>query len=156
MLYSEIKHFRGNFSACRALRLALDFLVDQAPGLPDGKHDLPDGMFIQIRHYEPAPAAGRRYETHVRMADIQAVLEGEEILYSQPLPEGALPTEDHLADRDLRFYDQLSDRNGYPLILRPGVFSLLLPADAHKPECFSGVGKCRKAIIKIPVELLEP
>jgi YhcH/YjgK/YiaL family protein len=81
-------------------------------------------------------------------------LEGREILYTQPLSKGAETTEDHLADRDVRFHDRLSDADGMPLTLRPGLFALLLPGDAHKPECFDGVKNCRKAIVKIPVGLL--
>ena len=154
MIYSDIGHFRGEFSSCRALRQALDFLAEKAFDLPDGKHELTDGMLIQIRRYDTGPAAGRRYETHIKMADIQSVLEGREILYTQPLPNGAETTEDHLADRDLRFHDRLSDADGMPLALRPGLFALLIPDDAHKPECFDGVKNCRKAIVKIPVGLL--
>lgn len=154
MLYAGLELFKGNFSNCAALCAAARFVLDTAPGLPDGRHDIADGMFADVKRYSPAPAGERRYETHVKYVDLQAVLAGSEIVYCHPLGEGMAVTEDRLAGNDVRFHADPAPGAEVALRLRPGLFLLLFPADAHKPECFDGVAACRKVIVKIPVGLL--
>lgn len=153
MLYGDISSvelFKGH----RALYEALTFWRDKAPGLADGRYDLQDGMFAQIKGYEPKPRDERRYETHVKFADIQCVLEGEEMLYVRAVP-GLKVFSDALSERDVAHYEQPDDgAEELPCLLRPGFFVLVCPEDAHKPECLVGAEKARKLILKIPMALL--
>ncbi|MCC8190884.1 MAG: YhcH/YjgK/YiaL family protein [Planctomycetes bacterium] len=155
MIYGDIAHFRGKFCTSEAVKKALDFLMDKAPSLEDGTHDVADGIFIQLKCYSPEPAANRRYESHVKYIDLQVVYEGEEIIYNRPLDPALAVTEDLLADRDLRFHAEPAPGPEVALTLRPGLFALLMPQDMHKTECFCGTAKGRKAIAKIPVELVK-
>lgn len=155
MIYGGIEHFRGIFCNCEAVKKALDFLVEKAPGLEDGTHDVADGIFIQMKHYSPAPAEERRYESHIKYIDVQVVFEGSEIIYYQPLLDIMTVTEDRLEANDVRFHGEPPAGPEIPLKLRPGLFAMLMPEDAHKTECFSGSPTARKAIAKIPVELVK-
>ena len=155
MIYGAIKDFRGTFSNCEALARALAFLADKAPGLEDGRHQLGDGIYVDMKHYSPAPAAERRYESHIKYVDVQVVFEGAEIIYYQPLLTGMTVTEDKLEKNDVRFHAEPPAGPEIPLKLRPGLFVLLMPEDAHKTECFAGAANARKAIAKIPVELVK-
>lgn len=154
MLYgslNDIEWLKGN----KALYAALRFLRDRAAAEPDGRHDLEDGVFVTSRHFEPQPRDMRRYEAHIRYADIQCVLEGDETIYVRP-PEGLAVEEDKLAGSDVVLYARPAD--GAPeqdFVMRPGHFLVLCPEDAHKPECLTSAAKGRKAVAKIPVTLLK-
>lgn len=156
MIYGELEQFKGNFTNCEALRKAVRFVLEAAPGLPDGKHDIADGMFAELKHYSPAPAEEKRYETHIKYIDLQAAFSGSEIVYCRPLEEGMAVVEDRMAENDVRFHAEPAPGPEVGIKLRPGVFLLLFPHDAHKTECYDGVESCRKAIVKIPVELVMP
>jgi YhcH/YjgK/YiaL family protein len=148
---SNIELYKGN----KALYEAVAFLRDKAATAADGRHDLSGGMFVTVKAYEPKPRDGRRYETHVKYADVQYVFEGDETIYVRR-PEGLAEQENFLAERDIVYYDQPSD--GLPeqgFVMRKGVFLLLCPEDAHKPECLTTVPNGRKAIVKIPMTLLK-
>jgi YhcH/YjgK/YiaL family protein len=156
MMYFDIQHFRSGASICRPLETALEFIAQKAHGLADGRHELGDGMFAILKKYEPAAREGRRYESHVRMIDVQAVVEGAETIYCcRSLPNGTRIAEDRLAQDDVRFYEGLSMPGEFPLVMLPGLAAVLAPSDYHMTECFSGSETSRKALIKIPVELME-
>lgn len=155
MIYADIEHFRRTFCNCEPVRRVMEFLVAKAPGLEDGRHELGDGMYVLLKHYSPAPAAERRYETHDKFIDVQVVLEGEEIMYWHPLTKDMATTEDRMEQSDVRFYANPTDGLDVPMLLRPGLFAFVLPPDAHKPECLVKTKNCRKAIAKIPVELVK-
>lgn len=132
---------------------AIRFLVEVAPALPDGRRELGDGMFAELKKYRPVPAAERRFETHIRYADVQCVLAGAEIVQVTPLADLGV-VEDRLAAADVRFHQEPAADAVWEYRLAPGSFLLLLPEDAHKPECFCGILEGRKAIVKILVSLL--
>ena len=150
----------GNFSTIDfdtisgALEYSLRFLRDRAAGLADGRHELPEGMYAEIKSYSPAPANERFFESHVRYVDVQCVLEGEEKILARAVT-GMSIKEDKLEKADIAFYHEPDgDDTQFSLIMRPGIFLLLLPEDAHKTECRTSVSSARKVIFKIPVRLL--
>ncbi len=135
---------------------ALRFVRDAAAGLADGRHELGDGMYAEIRQYRPAPAGEKRYESHARYIDVQCVLEGEEGIYVRPVA-GLEVGEDLLRDRDVVFYrDPAPGGEEQLFVMTPGKFLLLPPEDAHKPECLTRFAEGRKVVCKIPVALLDP
>ena len=135
---------------------ALHFLHKVAAALPDGRHELGDGIHVIIKHYQPQEAAVRRYESHIAYADIQYVFEGGEIIYVTP-STGLPVSEDRLAADDARFHiDPLAGSPVREFHLLPGSYLYLPPEDAHKAECLCGFAEGRKAIVKIPMTLLLP
>ncbi len=152
MLYGNTSN--AEWFANKALREAVAFLRDKAPAAADGRYELSDGAYVMIKAFSPQPREQRRYETHVKFADIQCVLEGDETICVRP-PEGLRVEEEHLAERDIAYYHQPGD--GAPeqdFVMRPGFFLLLCPEDAHKPECLTTVAQGRKAVVKIPMTSL--
>lgn len=130
-----------------------EYLRDNAAALPEGRHDLWDGMFVVVKKYEPGDAGGKRFETHIRYADLQYVDQGGEEIHVTPLADLAV-TEDRLEEDDVRFHESPEQEAIRKFRLGPGDFLLLMPEDAHKPECWCGVDSGRKCIVKIPVRLL--
>lgn len=157
MIFGELDALE-QFRERKALYEALKFLKNDASALPDGRHDIVDGMFADIKRYNPAPKSGRLFESHVRYADVQCVLEGEEVIFVRPRLE-LRTREDLLEERDLVYYHEPADGQEsaeveIPFLMRPGYFLLLPPADVHKTECLTTAASGRKVILKLPVELL--
>ena len=93
------------------------------------------------------------YDTFILMADIQAVLSGDEYLDMFPLHGGE---KESMRDdaRDLVFYaDKPEGVSRVRLI--PGMFALVLPDEAHMPCQKASSGKVKKLVVKIPVKDLS-
>lgn len=149
--FSSIDLLKGH----KTLHDVLVYWRDNASSLADGKHDLFDGIFAQAKTYSPGPKAEKRYETHVKYADIQCVLEGEEFIYVTPREQLTLK-EEFLADRDVAFYHPPAPAAGeMAFLMRPGNFLLLYPEDGHQPDCKTTSDNNRKVIFKIPMTLLK-
>lgn len=151
MIYGFLKD--TNLYTTPALKEALRF-IEKTPSLADGRHELADGAFANIKHCEPAPEPERDYESHYEYIDVQAVIEGEEQILVRP--KGDMQTKiAYNAERDVIFYHTPKDdqKITIPFTMRPGSFLLLFPEDIHKAECRITVPKIRKLIVKIPKKL---
>lgn len=149
MIYADLSDFLAMAAPGKALAVAVEFLRDRAADLPDGRHELGDGMYAEIRAYSPAPAGERRWERHAKFVDVHCVLEGAEEMLVRP-SEGMTVSEDLLAAKDLAFLEEPADGGALVLRLFPGRFLMTQPWDAHKSECRCGVDRGRKAVVKIP------
>lgn len=101
-----------------------------------------------------------RYESHRVMADIQMVLDGEEECRVLPLtterPGTLTPEGPYDADRDILFYREKPEAAAR-IRLRPGLFALFMPHDAHMPGlALSSPGRIKKLVIKVPAASLRP
>ncbi len=133
-------------------------LVGRGEELPDGRYSLAGGpenggVAAFVSTYEPKTEETAVYESHDIMADIQAVLAGDEYLDMFPLKGGEKESmrDD---DRDLVLY---ADKPEYAARVRlvPGMFALLLPGEAHMPCIKACSGTVRKIVVKIPVKALQ-
>lgn len=133
-------------------------LVKRGEELPDGRYSLvggPEngGVAVFVSTYEPKTEETAVYESHDIMADIQAVLAGDEYLDMFPLKGGE---KESMRDdgRDLVLY---ADKPEYAARVRlvPGMFALLLPGEAHMPCIRASSGTVRKIVVKIPVKALQ-
>lgn len=130
-------------------------LVSQGESLKEGNYPLaggPDngGVMAIVSAYETKPETETRYEGHDRMADIQAVLAGDEYLDMFPLMGGE---KESMRDdqRDLVFYED-KPAGATRVHLVPGVFALVLPGEAHMP-CIRGTSeRVKKLVVKIPAK----
>ena len=152
MLYGELEDFKSGLCTSSALKAAVAFLLEKANAGEDGRVDLTDGIFADVKHYNPLPAAQRSYESHVEYVDVQCVLEGEEVVYVRTV-DGLKPKEEY-PERDLTFYHEPPEGLEYPVYLRPGLFLVLFPKDAHKTECLLKTPNCRKVVMKVPAGLM--
>lgn len=153
MLYGNVKTY-DVIGDSAALTRVLIFLRDQAADLEDGTHDLQGGITVVAKEYEPGDRTTKRFETHVKYADVQYVVSGGESILVAPL-DGLATVEDRLEADDVRFHAEPDPAAITEYEMGEGDFLLLLPEDAHKPECSRGIARCRKCIAKIPVELLR-
>lgn len=153
MLFGNPRQMAGSGLDRDVLDAAVRFAVEAAARLEDGEHRLGDGMYATVKAYRPGPEADKRFESHVKYADLQCVLDGGEVILAAPAA-GLAIVEDDLAAKDIRFHAEPAAELVSRFRLFPRDVLLLLPEDAHKPECFCGVATGRKAIVKIPVSLL--
>ncbi len=120
-----------------------------AEGIADGRHELDGGAcYAMVQRYETAPPIGKRPETHRRYADIQAVIEGEEIIEWLPAA-GLVIDAPYVEENDIVFYRDVPGATR--LTMRPGFFAVFYPGDAHKPGCIKGAAPAsvRKVVVKV-------
>lgn len=122
--------------------------------LPDGRHELAgDRLFALVQTYTTKPRAQGRMETHRKYVDIQAILTGAELCEVAPLSEMTpatppdTPPVPYDPAKDIAFHHGSGD----PLTLRPGLFAIFFPADAHMPSLAlpTGPAQVRKIVLKV-------
>ncbi len=86
-------------------------------------------------------------EVHRRYVDVQLCLIGDEQIGWRPLAQCAAPQGPFDCERDIQFFN---DRPETWLALRPGLFAIFFPDDAHAP--LAGEGEVRKAVFKLAVD----
>jgi len=117
--------------------------------LGQGRHEY-DGeiIYISADNYTTQPASERKYEFHRRYADLQVVLEGEELIYLSDSSILNLQIEAAANSNDCWFVENIPDQSS--LLLSAGTFLLILPETLHKPCCQTGKpGKVKKLVFKI-------
>lgn len=118
--------------------------------LPNGRHDIQgDDVFVNLMDTELKPAS--TWEVHRRYIDLQLILAGEETIAWAPKDEIAgFPPYD--SERDIQI--STDPQRGNPVTLKPGMFGIYFPEDAHMPGL--GTGRGRKAVFKIKVMPAAP
>ena len=133
-------------------------LLAQGDSLPDGGYPLAGGpenggVMAFVSSYEAKEESEARYEGHDRMADIQTILSGDEYMDVFFLRGGEKESL-HDEQRDLIFYDEAPE--AFTRVhLKPGVFALVLPGEAHRPCVKCASEKVRKLVVKVPVKALN-
>jgi biofilm protein TabA len=152
MIYDRMDGI-GSYKGISAnLDAAISFLQERdLRGLDLGKHAVDgDKVFLLVQSYETKEAADGRFEAHRAYIDIQLLIEGEEFCYYEGL-EGLEALEPYAADRDAGFY-KAPGSGGVGLPLRPGLFAVFFPQDAHMPCCAAGAKRAvRKIVVKVAV-----
>jgi biofilm protein TabA len=117
------------------------------PELEDGRHELAEGVFAVLSSYMTEVPESSRYEAHRRHADLQLLLSGRETIFWAPEQE-LEPDGEYDPEGDVLYFRESAAAG--VLRLRPGLFALLYPADAHKPGRIWGAPqKVRKAVLKV-------
>ena len=135
-----------------ALAFALRWLQSgQAAGLAPGTYQLrgPD-LYAIAAEYEPRPPEACRLETHRRYIDVQYVAKGRELMGYAPAAT-LTPDGPYDAGRDVQFHQGHADF----LLLREGMFAVMLPGDAHMPgvAVAGEPGAIKKIVVKVAVKL---
>jgi YhcH/YjgK/YiaL family protein len=127
---------------------AFAFLRELPADAPDGEIEI-DGqrLYAGINTYATEPHEQRRFESHERYVDVQAVLVGVERMDVAPR-DGLKILEPYDADRDVTFH--VAPPQFATLPMTPGVFAILWPSDAHRPNChLTGPADVKKCVVKI-------
>ena len=123
---------------------------------PCGKRELiPGKLWINVSTATSREAEGQLWEVHREFADVQMVLEGEELCmvdHGEPHPEAG----EYVAESD---YQLLKRGTGRESIFRlvPGMFLLIMPGEPHLPTILSDgfPAPHKKIVAKIHRSLLD-
>ncbi len=150
MIFDKIE----NLGCYRGLTPNVDRFIEYAlehdlSALAPGRYTVCDGVFFDIKCYEPRTPEIAKCETHQEYIDLQYLIEGcERMDVSSPV---------QLQVREV--YDPKTDKQLYvpspemsTLHMKAGDFALLFPQDAHHPSIIDGkLTHNKKAVVKIHV-----
>jgi len=143
----------GKKYSCLSPRFARAFDTLQnldVANLKDGTYELEGrDLYYMIQTYATKPIEERRFESHTRYADIQAVYSGCEMMgYTQA--RGLEVTTPYEEAKDIVFF---ATPNEYtPLRLNAREFVVLFPDEAHMPQCqCDSPSQVRKVVFKVLV-----
>ena len=144
MIFDNVQNVK-NYKGLGRVYEALEFLANtDFSALPLGKAEVDgDNIYYIVQEYETAPV--REVEGHAKYIDIQAILEGEEIIGVAPITVEKTLKEER-PDKDRCLYDCKTQ----PIILKAGEYLVLYPNDLHRPGvCVDAPAHCRKVVIKV-------
>ena len=144
MIYDKIE----NIDIYNIDKIAVDFIKNLTPDIECKKHILSDNIYANVEEYTTKDVG--YFEAHKDYLDIQILLSGEEIIEYTPL-EGLSVKESYDKSRDIAFF---YDGKNYvtPIKLEEGLFTVLYPQDAHKPQLkYITNQKVKKVVVKIKV-----
>lgn len=109
----------------------------------DGKQ-----VFAMIQKYNSKPVAQGFWESHRKYIDIQYVVDGVEQMGYANLEN--LTSGGYDAEKDLIVHEG----SGSFVVLHPGMFALLFPADGHMPQIAVDAPRpIRKVVVKVAVDV---
>lgn len=153
MLCESLKNWhRYNFGP--VWREVMTWLEKEGSNAALGPHEVA-GCSIGVSDVESKRLDSCLFETHRRMTDVQVVFAGAEWLYTADATNLALI--DPFDEGKDMGYHVVPSTEMTRVTLRPGVFTLLFPWDAHMPlvAIDHTPAPVRKAVAKIPTEWLE-
>lgn len=122
--------------------------------LPNGRHYLKNGIYVNIEEYETYPRFSRKFEAHKRFVDIQYIISGCENIITQDY-HSLYAGEPWDYSSDIVF---MNDNGfGQKHILHQGEFLCLFPTEAHMPCIMQQLKseRVRKAVFKVPYSLFK-
>ncbi len=120
--------------------------------VPEGETrrvELAGGAFALEQAYRTKPAAEGRFEAHRAHVDLQAILEGNEVM-DVTRADLLTVSEDFKEGGDVCFFDNPAEASRW--IVRPGEVAVFFPIDAHKPSLqLTESELVYKTVVKVPV-----
>jgi biofilm protein TabA len=160
MILDSLEQVRHYAALGPTFARAFDYLATaDLETLGDGRHPIDgEAVYALVSSYRTEAPAAKKLEAHRRYADIQVLLQGEETILWRPL-EGLQAEAEYQADKDIIFFREpvalepaQAVPGSAPLHLRPGLFALFLPSDAHAPGCrLRDSQAVRKLVVKVRV-----
>ena len=146
MIIDRIEEQERYYPVHPDMELAFAFLAE-APDLEPGRYELENGLFATVSEGDTRQLDTVDLEAHKNYIDLQYCISGGERMSWAHIQELNLETED--PDHDNYFYSGKSTA----ISIRPGMFYIMFPSDAHKPACHHEFPKhYRKVVVKIPVK----
>ncbi len=134
-----------------AYPVVYDFLSKtDMKAIEEKRHDLADGIYVNVESYNTYSFEERRYESHQIYLDVQLIVTGKENIVVEQVSNLTID-EAYDANRDVAFYN--NNVPGEKVLMTEGEMLLLEPADGHMP-CISvdESAYVKKAVFKIPVK----
>ncbi|HHY81182.1 MAG TPA: DUF386 domain-containing protein [Clostridiales bacterium] len=152
MIIDRLKNAHLYYCLGERFEKGLRFLQDnwnRIHEFENGIHEI-DGrdVYLLMRRYETVKLMDAKTEAHKKYADIQILKEGRERFGYQPLSKAGKMLEDY-PERDVSYYEA----NPEFLTLQDDLFVIVLPEDAHCPDCACNdvPEPVTKAVIKVRV-----
>ena len=148
MIYDAIKNYK-NYEAPTRLYRALRFLAETDwTQVEYGRYELDgDNIYYMVQDHTPKGEAAKA-EAHRKYIDIQAMIEGTEIIGIAPIEADKTEIEAK-PEKDAWFYTCATQN----LELYAGSFMIFFPNDIHRPGLYEGAPQqCRKVVIKIKID----
>ena len=125
-------------------------LDGMAPG-ESKKIELRAGVFAIEQVYEAKPRADGFFESHRRFIDVQAIIEGAELMEVTDIAR-IIVRDPYAPERDLVTYQDTSHASEFRV--RRGEAAVFFPVDVHMPSLRlqTAPGLVRKSVVKIPVD----
>lgn len=123
--------------------------------LEDGRYDIDgDNLFINIMTVDSVSKDSKYCELHHNYADIQILINGEELMEYATSKEAFIPITEYDFTTDFQSIDPADGIS--TLILKPNMFAVFYPNEPHKPTCFIHESKTiRKAVLKVHTSFLR-
>lgn len=141
---SRASHYTG---LAPRLVSALEWLkTANFDALRPGRNEIDGCLYAMRLEYQPGPLEKAVWEAHRTHADVQYIVEGEELCGYSPLPRMTLA-------KQLDEENALYTGDGSLFHLRAGQFVILLPGEVHMPGVQTGEnpGKVKKFVVKVPL-----
>lgn len=148
MIYDTLDHAERYEHLLPGLVEAFVFVRGLSAASPIGEVQLAGrDLYAGVNAYATEPTEARRFESHRQYIDVQMVLAGAERM--DVAPRDALEIlEPYDAERDVAFHAAPQQFASVPLT--PGMFAILWPDDAHRPNCnLAGPADVTKCVVKI-------
>lgn len=154
MICDSVDALHFFYKGSDAWKLAVDFLDGLTDNVEEGKHVIDgDKVFAFVSRYDTRSVDGADMEIHEKYADIQILLEGEELIGWQAKDENLPLTVEYSPENDIAFY---AAGEFSTIKLRPGVAAVYLPKEYHMPQLKVGDRSepVTKVVVKIDASLL--
>lgn len=156
MIYDTISRSGSYFKDNKTWAKVFDFIRDFPADAPNGRTDI-DGsdVYASVSSYEPVSEADGVFEAHRKYVDIQIILSGCENIYAANI-DGLSEKTEYNQEKDFLLYET-PDAPAAGLPMKPGLFAVFFPHDAHKPciRCCGACNEIKKLVVKINASLLS-
>ena len=153
MIFDSFENIGKYYNISHRMTLALDFLrKHDFMNEKDGKIEISDGVYANVQTYMTKPYCEGKFEAHRDYIDIQFVIDGEEEVGIAAYEdfESLIP---YVKERDIEFLTSKKNHTQEMIILKPNLFVVLYPQDAHMPSLAvkNQSKKVKKVVIKIKI-----
>lgn len=147
MIFDTIKNLRMYSNLHAGFEIVADYIEQtNLAELENGKHLLPDEIFISVNEYHTKSVEETFVESHNKYIDIQLITKGEEAIGYCPVEQCVV--EEVLEDKDLVKLDGDVSK----IALTTGMFAIFFPEDGHMPGLhLQEPSEVKKIVFKIPV-----
>lgn len=112
-----------------------------------GWHKSEDGIAYLIQESNTVPINNLMWEAHRHTTDIQFILSGEEYFGYTDVALLGDRTRAYDPEDDIEYFQGTGDF----VLLKPGMFAIQFPHDAHLPGCHNGKSvHLKRGVIKLP------
>lgn len=150
MILDRIENGRQYAALSENFKKAFDYLATGAyKTLPAGRYAIDgDNVYITVQKNTLKPWAEGAWEGHRNYADIQLVIDGQEIMGVRSLSETPV-SQPYDAAHDIFFCQ--ADADGIALPMESGDFCVLFPQDLHRPNTQreNGPTESLRAVMKV-------